>query len=439
MNIAIVSLQYGTTATGGGGVHVNRISEEYVKRGHKVTVLTMHTGTTEKEFKMSGQDYSSNRERSIRVIRFLIEKGIKTPYDGDKKEEFSRIKKFCERAAEKLGELQKEVKVVHLHGHHLVPGYLAHLLEPLEFKVVSTIHFLESTLRGKDGVDHINRMPEGLFNRLRQWEVMTTQADEIVVISPGQHEDFLNICREEEMDNIEDIKSRMHLISSGVESKAVLAENQIRDKWADSSRGLKVLSYSRLDPSKGLHYSIRSLPALVEVSGPGLKLVVAGIPSKDYDKVLKEEKDRLPEVIKCELNFFTEIFDCEERNNFMDNFAVYLFPTLSEPFGITLIETAARGMFIITTDSAGPMYIMGQGGVEEKEWGYISDYGINVKLTSNPETHLISNIAEAWKWFENNRDKALDKILNFRKLILEKYTWDAVVRQYFSMYNKTLE
>lgn len=154
MRICLVSLQYGITATGGGGVHVNRIADEYRRRGHKVTVVTMHTSRTEADGfikEVGGIRYSLSVNEDVDVIRILADKGLVTPYDGNtKKEEYGRLERFAAFAETFIKMNSVSYDIVHLHGHHLLPGYLAYKLKDSPLKVVSTIHFLESTLRGKD-------------------------------------------------------------------------------------------------------------------------------------------------------------------------------------------------------------------------------------------------------------------------------------------------
>ncbi|MFC2061231.1 glycosyltransferase family 4 protein [Elusimicrobiota bacterium] len=439
MRICLVSLQYGITATGGGGVHVNRIADEYIRRDHEVTVITMHTSRTEADASITEADgvrYSHDVNGDINVIRILVDEGLATPYDGDtKEEEYSRLKRFADFAEKLIIRDSESYDIVHNHGHHILPGYLAYKLKDNPLKIVSTIHFLESTLRGKEGVDHINEMPEQLYGDLVSWEVMTSFADEVVVISPGQQEDFLKMLSGAETPaRKENIDDRIHLISSGVEDGSILSAEEILDKWSDKERKLNVLTYSRMDPSKGLHYAVRALPQLAAAYPPGVSMTAAGIPAKGYDKVLKDEKEKIGPDYDCKLAFFDRIATIDERNSFMDKFDIYMFPTLSEPFGITLIETAARGMLVLTTDSAGPYYILAHDGAEEKSWGYITPYGINVKLTDDPEDNLVNNLVEAWKWSCDNTDAVKEMILHFRELILQKYTWSSVVSQYLEMY-----
>lgn len=77
------------------------------------------------------------------------------------------------------------------------------------------------------------------------------------------------------------------------------------------------------------------------------------------------------------------------------DFHIYLLPTLNEPFGMTIIEAVARGNIIITTDTAGPLYILDGEGMEDEGWGYVSKCGVCAKRTPEPEVSLASNLAKA--------------------------------------------
>lgn len=440
MNIGIVSLQFGVTATGGGGVHVQRITDEYTKAGYPVTVISMHTDRTLPGADLQsafGMQYSVEGEGLVKVIRVLVERGLATPYEAaSKEEEYTRIKKFCDLVIPYITSISSELDIVHLHGHHLVPGYLAYRLKDLEFTVVSTLHFLESTLREKADLEHF-AMTDELFEKLVLWETLSSHADAVVAISPGQRSYYLKMLEEHtENYDIDAIDKKLFLISSGVEDESILSEKAIKSKWEQESQHYELLSYSRMDPSKGLHYSVKALPGLDQAVDRPVRLTVAGIPAEGYDKVLIAEKDKLANAGNCELIFFDAIASTQERNAFMDKFNVYFFPTLSEPFGITLIEAGARGLFVITTDSSGPNYILRKGKVVEHDWGYVSDFGVNVKRGADPETELVEHLIEAFKWMDANQQQALQMICNFRQEIIEKYTWAGVSRQYLEIYGK---
>jgi len=91
MNIVLVSLQFEETATGGGGVHVKSICEQFLKHGHRVTLLSIHSEKTLNSADLLNEwyvPYSIQDRGRLSIIRFLIDKDISHPYEGDKDTEF---------------------------------------------------------------------------------------------------------------------------------------------------------------------------------------------------------------------------------------------------------------------------------------------------------------------------------------------------------------
>jgi len=78
MKIALVSLQFEETATGGGGVHVKNMCDQFLKMGHLVTVISIHTEKTVRKVQLENWDIPVSIEKrgNLRVVRFLIDKGI---------------------------------------------------------------------------------------------------------------------------------------------------------------------------------------------------------------------------------------------------------------------------------------------------------------------------------------------------------------------------
>lgn len=444
MRIALVSLQFEETATGGGGVHVKKITDEYLEMGHVVTVVSIHTSRTEGRSSRAGEvrtagdevyGFSLQERERLSVVRFFIEDGLATPYVGEKVAEMRRILRFADAVVAWVQENQSRFDVVHLHGHHLLPGAIARELKPLALRVVSTLHFLESTL----GIEH-HDMPAELFADMRRWESMAIYADGVVIISPGMRENFAELLRShpeqwEDQASIEDAMRRVVLISSGVETGSILEEDQVRRKLQAPHEPLRVVTYSRLVPNKGAAFSLKALPLLATENDCPVELVVAGIPDEGYQEVLEAEARALGDRASVTLRFFDRIFSAGERNQFMDGFDLYLFPTLREPFGITVLEAAARGLMVITTDADGPRYLLEKGQVVEKSWGYLSDIGIYAKRTEDPDTHFARNLAGALDWVLRNWDAAAARMLRFHQEIRRRHTWRAIAEQYLEFYS----
>lgn len=101
MHIAQVSLQFEATSTGGGGVHVEKVSEYLRRMEHQVTVLSIHTERTLAGAPPLQPDghWSQETRDGLTVVRFLIEERLGGPYAGDKHTELTRIHRFCQAVA----------------------------------------------------------------------------------------------------------------------------------------------------------------------------------------------------------------------------------------------------------------------------------------------------------------------------------------------------
>ena len=98
MKIAIVSLQFEATSTGGGGVHAENIIRQFLNLGQEVTVISIHTNKTLKDdlvFQGDKNNYSVEVRENLKVMRFLVDEDIEQPYAGDKDTELDRIMRFA--------------------------------------------------------------------------------------------------------------------------------------------------------------------------------------------------------------------------------------------------------------------------------------------------------------------------------------------------------
>ena len=456
MHIAQVSLQFGATSTGGGGVHVEKITEYLRRRGHQVTVLSIHTERTlaaTPELHPDGH-WSQETHDGLTVVRFLIEEGLKSPYDGDKHTELTRIHRFCQTVAPWLQERAAAFDAVHLHGHHAVPGWLAWALracpacpersrracpEPRRrdppFRVVSTMHYLESTnVRAtRSGLMHY-RISGGDLAQMMEWEALARFADAPVVISPGMAQDYLDLLADLDIDSAE-VRPRLRLVSSGIDPESIRPRAEVEAKLATVPDPAEVLTFARLDPVKGIEYAIRGAAQAAELTRRRFRLTVAGVPEEPiYIPVLEREIEATRHVLPMEFTIFDHIFAPAERDPFLDRFNLYLFSTLREPFGLTVVEAGARGLPVVTTDSPGPAYILDSPRREEYAWGTVTDCGVLTRRTDDPEQNLAPNVAQALAWTLENWKTAATQALAFHRRVQERFTWPKVTEAYLALY-----
>jgi glycosyltransferase involved in cell wall biosynthesis len=437
VRIAQVSLQFEATTTGGGGVHVQRVTEHLLREGHEATILSVHTDKTlAGATLMDGRvPFSVQPRDGLQVVRLLIERGLRQPYGGTREEEIARISRFCDAALWWLDQHSGEFEVAHLHGHHLIPGYLAWRLRDKGFKVVSTIHFLESTLLTTDpeAMEHF-RVADETLAQIKRWEAMARYADTIVPVSPQGREDLFSLMADLDID-LGEVRRKTRVVSSGVDREVMMTLSQVREKLAQIPDPVEIVVFSRLDPSKGVHYGVPAVAEAAKGSSRQLKLTLAGIPaSESYLRLLEEQSAQVRDALSVEIHTFDRVFTPLARNTLLDRFHIYLLPTLNEPFGMTIIEAGARGKLIVTTDTAGPLYILDGEGMEDKGWGYVAKCGICAKRTEEPEVSLAFNLAKAINWTLEHWEESTERALAFVTRIRDRFTWRQVGQQYLELY-----
>ena len=112
---------------------------------------------------------------------------------------------------------------------------------------------------------------------------------------------------------------------------------------------------------------------------------------------------------------------------------IYTLPTLMDHFGITLIEAGIRGNFIVTSDAIGPAYVMDSKSKLKQQWGYVTKYGY-VARKSPLKHRYIHNLVDAYDYAITNWERSIKRTLDFRKKIIEQFTWRNITKQYLALY-----
>ncbi len=438
MKIAIVSLQFEETATGGGGVHVGHICEQFLDAGEDVTILSIHTNRTLSEAALEEGDirYSvRNREDGLRVIRFLLDENIEHPYVGDKDAELDRIKRFADMVIKWFDSTDEKFDVINLHGHHIIPGYMAKELRGKGSKIVSYLHALETTYvteRG-DFVGAFNGTKE-ILARIRGWEAMCRYADFIMVNSPIVREETKQIIKEHCAEG-EKYFDRIILLASGCNNTFLLEDEMIDRKLKEIPKRIELITFCRIDPSKGVKYSINGAKAAARLSSYKFCLTITGIPSSDeYIQKLKKETKDLPDNLEINFRFFEAISSIKEKKEILDDKHIYILPTLKEPFGMSLIEASARGLMVVSADTNGPKWMFESDLGEDTRWGIITKRGVLARITNDHDKNLSENVGKAIVWTVDNWSVSREHVLTFNKKIRDIWTWEGIGRHYLELF-----
>ncbi len=445
MRIAIVSLQFEKTATGGGGVHVLNITNQFLRSGQNVTILSIHTDKTLPDVQLKNDwkvPYSIEDRGNLEVIRFLIDKNIEHPYVGDKDTELDRIMRFSQTVTDWIKEHLDSYDVISLHGHHIIPGWIAKQLSGTGKLVTSTIHALESTYVTEKGVGFGNfEATREMIRRLRHYEAMAVYADYIIINSLKVRSDFIEIAKSQGYDPA-DFEKKLVLISSGVTADFLMDDNQIREKLSRQPDEIRIVTFSRIDPSKGHEFAILGTAEAAKVlTGKKFRINITGIPENEqYVEKLKQYAGQVPDNVTVVFDFKNAISPTEEKKQILDDKHIYILASLQEPFGMSIIEASARGNMIISNDTTGPVFMME---AEEKgtetDWGYITPYGALAKRTEDPYKNLASNIGQAIVWTIENWDTGADRVIAFNRRIRKYWTWEGISEQYLELFEKGLK
>lgn len=439
MKIALVSLQFEETATGGGGVHVKNICEQFLKEGHNVTLISIHTEKTLTKAQL--QDwyvpFSIQNRENLSVVRFLIDRDISHPYEGEKNVELNRIERFADAVIKWIKMKHNEFDIINLHGHHILPGLMAKELKPMGIKIVSTIHSLESTFISQKG-ESLGSFDatQDILTKLRKWEGLSHYADFIIVNSPTVRDEFQKILNSQNV-NVDKVADKIKLISSGCNEDFLMNDKEIIQKLSQVPETIKLVTFCRIDPSKGIEYSINGAKAASRLCPHQLCLSVIGIPSSnEYLEKIHSELDDIPDNLEIKFEFLTAISSPKEKKEILDNKHIYILPTLKEPFGMSIIEASARGNMIVSTNSTGPQYIMLSEHDTHFNWGIVTDNGVLTNITENHHTNLANNIGRAIVWTIDNWQSCTQRVLAFNKKIRKKWTWERIGKQYLELFRK---
>ncbi|MBN1312969.1 MAG: glycosyltransferase family 4 protein [Anaerolineae bacterium] len=179
---------------------------------------------------------------------------------------------------------------------------------------------------------------------------------------------------------------RLLVITPGLSTKLILAEEELPRKNAQDNQILRLLFVGRLVPEKGLEIALQALAHVRDKADLGrVTLDIIGGGAEVYRLHLQtmiaslELQDRV-----CMVGSLT-------RQQVLERYTSYdmlLVPSLwVEPFGIIILEAMARGLAVIATNHGGPAEIISDGhdGCLVPPNDPVTLAHVIVELTSDPE------------------------------------------------------
>jgi glycosyltransferase involved in cell wall biosynthesis len=192
-----------------------------------------------------------------------------------------------------------------------------------------------------------------------------------------------------------------------------LPELSIRDPQ-QPERIRTILFLSRIHPKKGLLNLIR---AMSKVNPLGWQIVIAGPDEEGHRTEVEREIEKLGLKEKC--RFLGPVTN-ESKWDLYREADLFVLPTLSENFGIVVLEALSCGVPVITTTGA--------------PWRDLEVYRCGWWIQPGLEP-MVNALQEATSLTDNQR---LNLGKNAHKLVHEKYNWTAIAQKMDSVYRWVL-
>lgn len=396
MKILLVTPDYPPNC-GGGGIVAYHVSTGISSKGHEIVVIT---GSLEDNFKVEHK----NNLKIIRVpmgavyLRHIIPSII---YSLPPRWRYIKfLKKFP----------YDDYDVIHLFAiptHLLVDivGIFASKKRQ-ETKIISTIHAFPNYISRKGILPRTLEIAYKLY-LLTIGKQIKTESDILTTVSYSTKKDAIALKYS---------SKSIRVIPNGVEIKTRSEDNKIL-KLNLKKRDIVITSIGRIVKHKGFEFAISAMKEVIE-KYPNVKYVIIGKPiNLSYFNYLKEltRKYHLEETV-----LMTGHISEAKKYQLLARSKIYLSPSLSEGFGLTLLEAMSLGIPVIATDIKGHRDII---------------------------KHLKNGVLVKPRDADAIKD-AIDMLLSNQKLYKSisvrgqkeslKYSWDNIISLYLELYKNSL-
>ncbi len=321
MRILILSWEYPPLIEGGLARHVRKLSENLVRRGVDVHVLTR------------GHEESPAEEE----IRGVVVHRVREP---DRPRELAEFVTWVEHMnADMLAagvELGDRFDFDVVHGHDwLVAVAGDHLAKRFRCPLAVTIHATEYG-RHQGWVD---KHPQSHIHGVERW--MANRADRVITCSAYMREHVADIY------GLED--ERITVIPNGIDPSELVPVadlDALRREFADPDERL-VLLVGRLVYEKGFQLALEALPGLI-ARLPDVRFIVAG--SGTHEHELRAQARELG--LDGHGTFLGWIGD-DVLHSLYRIADLCVVPSIYEPFGLVALEAMASGCPCLVADTGG--------------------------------------------------------------------------------------
>jgi glycosyltransferase involved in cell wall biosynthesis len=205
------------------------------------------------------------------------------------------------------------------------------------------------------------------------------------------------------------VEDKVRVIPHGVD----IARFSIKEK---KSEGIRLLFVGGLEERKGVRYLIEALASVISTYGT-IELILVGSGAQEVELRELVKKMNLEKSIK-----FAGYVDgwSDKIVEYYHSADIFVFPSLTEGFGMALVEAMACGLPVIATNTTAIPEVVG-------------DAGILVKPRS-PEA-----LADAINRLVGDKKLRRDLGRKGRRRVEEKFTWDKVAIKAIELYEEIVK
>ena len=371
MNILIICKALEGSYAGGIQTHVTCLSEELIRQGHQVTLLTASKKTT---FQIKG----------IKIV--------KLPYVptqlGMGLSHFLAEFTFNLAAAQWVKKYSKKFDVVHVQGRSGI------MINPknISIPIVTTIHRLMKIEKKWNDKEYANRLDRFLHQKwaLHYEHQILKNSHAVIAVSEACKEEILQV-------NI-NIENKLQVIPNGV-----FIPGHINSEKKDT-----ILFVGRLSKVKGISILLHAMKYV----NKNIQLEIVGS---------GPEKSNITSMIKrLNLKGRVQLLGTQSRpivNQIMSKSQVLVLPSYHESQGIVILEANANGLPVVASDNSGISQM-----INHKKNGLLFKTG-QVNELAKAINHLLDKPKYAHHLGENGR-----------QMMKDKYDWSKVSGSIIELY-----
>ena len=394
-NVCFISPEY-LPLSGGTGAYVYYLSNELMKLGNSVCILTGYG---------ESRDVKINEQQRIFFLKTLKAPVVKSFL-------------FAAAASRKLSSLRGTFPVDVTHVNlPLVPSFAV----PPNFgkTLVSTVH---STWKGE--AEAIKGEPYSRLNSNEKFmvsfnwflrffeEQMLERSDRLIAVSDFTRRELKQYYRVNQ--------AKIRVIHNGVDVdkfKPASGKRKIKEELGFNSDDLAILSVGRLYARKGLFTLIESMPDVVR-RFPRAKFIISG---KGQSNEMRKLVDHATRLGVNDNIVFTGYFPDSKLPKLYQAADVFAFSTFYENLPFAVLEALSSGLPVVTTNVGGIPEM-----IESGKNGFLVQ-PFNARELSDKILYLLEH-----------PDAASEMAFQARKTILERFDWRLIVQKVLKVYDEAL-